>query len=652
MLPRVMLLSVALFACASIAPAQEAPAQAAAVPVPASPASVPISQFAALPFLEGPELSPDGTHVAAQVSIDGQWRLAIIPLADTSKMVTMATGEVEISGLQWVNNDWLIVHVQNLSSVEGDKWILRRAIAVSADGKKINSLGDKIAAQNADDVLWTARDGSPHALIAMQTSIYANTIGLWPEVRDFDVSTGKSKVVVASTANVGSWYADTKGAVRLGISYEDGRRAYRLLYRDGATGAFRTVERARGPRASLGNVPALFLPDPGKGVAFDDDDGFDALYDFDFIGFKKGAKLFGTPGYDLDGVITDTAGTRVIGARYTDTRSRIHWFDPVLEKVQADIDKAVGTRQAHIVSWNSDFSVLMVLVGGADRPGAYYLFRPAEGSMHLFAQINPVLSKMGGLSPVSTIRYKARDGLEMTAVLTLPKGKSATSLPLILMPHGGPSARDDESWDWWAQFVASRGYAVLQPNYRGSTGYGTDFYKKGEGQWGLAMQDDLTDAVHWATSTGLADAKRVCIVGGSYGGYAALRAAQRDKGIYRCAVAFAGVSDMVAMLHYDGSFLNGRRSADSLRAQAPDLKGVSPINFAGDFSIPVLLMHGKADMTVPVKQSREMAEKLKAAGKPFRYVEQPLGDHHLSRQADRVQFLTELDAFLKANNPS
>jgi dipeptidyl aminopeptidase/acylaminoacyl peptidase len=220
------------------------------------------------------------------------------------------------------------------------------------------------------------------------------------------------------------------------------------------------------------------------------------------------------------------------------------------------------------------------------------------------------------------------------------------------MPHGGPFARDAETWDWWSQFLADRGYAVIQPNYRGSSGYGTAFAEKGQGQWGLAMQDDLNDALAFLAREGIADPKRAAMVGGSYGGYAAMRAAQRDGALYRCAVAFAGVSDLQALLRYDGRFLNTGGGIDWLRKQAPDLRAVSPINFPADFSIPILLVHGKTDQRVPVKQSRELAEKLRRAGKNVKYVEQPLGDHFVSRAADRLQFLTELEAFLKEHNPA
>lgn len=640
-----------LFGSATASAREAAAKTESATPVPVQ-ADVPGSaeQFGRLPFIESPKLSPDGTRIAARLAVKGAQRLAIIPLNDASKLAQIDPGVMDLNSWNWVNNDWLVARVGTNVPVEGDSWYIRRAIGVSADGKKTMILGKEAAGQIADDILWTASDGSPHILLAMQTSIYSDNPGFWPEVRDFDVSTGRGKRVLSPTSNVMDWYADGAGTVRLGMSYDDATRTSKLLYRDAQTQAFRTVNKVRGPGTSLGNVPAMFLPEAGKAIAYDDADGFNAVYNLDLTTLKTGEKLFGVPGYDIDNLITGDGGTRVIGVRYTDTRERTHWFDPKLAEVQALIDKAVGTRRAQIVSWSRDFNTLIVLVDSPDNPGGYYTFQVDEGVMHLFASISEGLGKKP-YGPVSTIRYKARDGLEIEAILTQPKG-GGKNMPLIVMPHGGPFARDEESWDWWAQFLASRGYVVLQPNYRGSSGYGTAFSDKGDGQWGLAMQDDLIDGITWAAKQGIADPKRVCIVGGSYGGYAALRAAQRDHGIYRCAVSYAGVSDMAAILRHDASFLNGSRSKDYWRSQSPDLKGASPVNFAADFSIPVLIMHGKADARVPVKQSREMVEKLKAAGKTYRYIEQPEGDHHFSREADRIQFLKEMEAFLKQYNPA
>jgi acetyl esterase/lipase len=640
-------------AAAALCPIAVSTAQTeAAKPAPAADSGPPpLAAFATLPFMESPRLSPDGTRVAARLAIQGKLRLAIIPLTDTSNVKLIDPGNLDLNDWQWVNKDWLIVRTGQLQPVEGDRWYVRQALSIRADGGKIIPLIAPTPGQMSDDILWIARDGRPHALIAMQTSIYTDNAGFWPQVRDFDVSTGHSTLVQGSVEAVMDWYADTAGTVRLGIGYDDGSRAYRALYRSQAGAPLRTIERARGPKASLSTLPALMLPQSGKAVAIDDTDGFDAVYDYDLDTMKVGTKVFEAPGYDIDEPILDPTGTRLLGFRYTDTGPETKWLDPTLAKIQADLDKVIPDLKPRIVSWSDDLSTLIVYVGGADRAGAYYIYRPEEGHMPLFSMINDSLRNRA-LSPVKTIHYKARDGIEMSGVLTLPKGREAKNLPLILMPHGGPFARDDEEFDWWVQFMASRGYAVLQPNYRGSSGFGTKFGKLGEGQWGLAMQDDLTDAVAWAAKEGIADPKRVCIVGASYGGYAALRAAERDKGIYRCAVSYAGVSDMSAMLRYDSRFLNSSRTKDYFQRQAPDFKAVSPINFASSFSIPVLLMHGKADQTVQVSQSREMAEKLKAAGATYRYVEQPLGDHHFSRQADRLQFLQELEAFLTKYNPA
>jgi dipeptidyl aminopeptidase/acylaminoacyl peptidase len=398
-------------------------------------------------------------------------------------------------------------------------------------------------------------------------------------------------------------------------------------------------------------APQLFLTRPGKALVLSEDDkGFTGIHEYDLATLEVGRRLYGSPGFDVTNMIPSPSGDALAGVRYYEDRARTQWLDPDLVKMQEEVDRFVQGGRTEIVSFSDDHSRAIAFIGSADSPGAYYVYDRPSGSMVLLGHRNGAI-KMARLHPVRTIRYKARDGLEIAAVLTLPKGKKA-DLPLIVMPHGGPFARDIEDWDWWAQFLAERGYAVVQPNYRGSSGYGSDLAKRGEGQWGLAMQDDLNDAVAYLAREGIADARRVCIVGASYGGYAAMRAASRDGDLYRCAVSYAGVSDLDRMRRYDSRFLNSGARVDWLKRQAPDFKSVSPIAAPERVSIPLLLVHGVKDTVVPVAQSREFVERLKKAGKDFTYIEQREADHHFSRAEDRLEFLKTLETFLQKHNPA
>lgn len=620
---------------------------------PAPPAPRPVEQFAALPFIERPSLSPNGKKIAAKVAVSGTQMLAVVPLNPADGGIKVIPfGENDINSWRWVNDDWLVVGVGGESNVEGNRWYISRLVAVKSDGTKANRLAWRDAAQDADDVIWVADDGSPRILFAMQTSIYSDMPGFWPKVVEADVSTGRVRDVLIGKQGISNWYADRAGTIRMGIGASLDGRSWRAIYRPDAQTPFRVIDRADTRRRESLLAPVMFLPDPAKAIAVaDDDKGYSAVWELNLNDMKLGKQIVAAPGYDIGGVIPDPTETRVIGAWVSETAPMVRWVDADLAKLQSDLDKAVKGARANIVSWSRDQSRLLVRVAAGDMPGSYYVFDRAQGVMQRFAYVDEAMKAKHG-HPVRTITYKARDGLEIPAVLTLPAGRPEKNLPLIVMPHGGPFARDEESWDWWTQFLADRGYAVIQPNYRGSSGFGTEFARKGEGQWGLAMQDDLNDAVTHLAQLGIADPKRVCMVGGSYGGYAAMRAAQRDGKLYRCAVSYAGVSDLGRMRLYDRRFLYSGAGSDWLTAQAPDFKAVSPLFWADQFSIPILLMHGKVDRRVPVGQSRLMADKLKEAGKNVVYVEQPLGDHFFSRSEDRLDFLKRLEAFLKEHNPA
>ncbi|HLY78156.1 MAG TPA: S9 family peptidase, partial [Caulobacteraceae bacterium] len=265
--------------------------------------------------------------------------------------------------------------------------------------------------------------------------------------------------------------------------------------------------------------------------------------------------------------------------------------------------------------------------------------------------------KPGDAAPVRSVAYKASDGTPLGGYLTLPTGRPAKNLPLIVFPHGGPASRDAPGLDWWAQAMASRGYAVLQVNYRGSEGFGKAFLEAGYGQWGRKMQTDLSDGVRYLAAAGTIDPKRVCIVGASYGGYAALAGATLDPGVYRCAVSVAGLSDLRRFVawthrqHGDATQRDWDRFMGAKGPTDPRLDEISPADHVSAATPPVLLIHGKDDTVVPFEQSQIMADALKRAGKPADLVVLSHEDHWLSRGETRLQMLRATMAFVEANNP-
>ena len=617
----------------------------------AAPATLNAEAFSLLPALSGPKLSPDGTRLVGKVARDGEYYLMIVPLGGGAPAL-VATGDHDLVRWRWVTNDWLVVTAGAMVPFGiGHEAYVTRALGVSADGKKVLPLlkSMKDLGQNGADMVWVARDGTPRIRLAVQRSIYIDDPKFYPEVYEVDVSTGRSKLVQGNREGIFDWYGDADGNIRMGYGRSGRYKGEpRALYRDQDGESFR--ELAVTDEDDSAPIPAMFLPG-GKALAIEDDEhGFSAIYEFDAATLKLGKKLYSTPGYDVGGIAPTPDGRGVAGFYLSQDEQTVKWTDPAMLALQAEVSSMVKGASAAILSVSNDLKRAVVDLSASDTPGAIFLYDRTDKSMRRLGLGNSAIG-MAKLNPVRSIRYAARDGLSIEAILTLPKGKS-TNLPLIVMPHGGPFSRDFAEWDWWAQFLAQKGYAVVQPNYRGSSGYGTDFTDKGKGEWGLKMQDDLNDAVTHLAKIGVADAKRVCMVGASYGGYAAMRAAERDGAMYRCAVSYAGVSDLSKLAKQADRALFGPRTADWLREQAPDLADVSPINRPEKFSIPILIVHGKKDMRVPVDQSRSMADKLKETGRDVIYIEQPLADHHFSRSEDRLEFLKAMESFLARHNPA
>ncbi|MXO61134.1 alpha/beta fold hydrolase [Altererythrobacter salegens] len=628
---------------------------ATAIPVAAE---RPAEYFATPPRMSNPVISPSGKFVAAEMSLEGKQQLVIIPTdRSLGAPVLIGAGDYDLWDLTWVNDDWILVQtgidgrVEDGKFVDGAEVYISRYVAFRTDGKEQHVLQPKLGKMLSDGgtVIWTAKDGSPEILLQYRTSYYTWEQGFWPQVMRVDVAKNSFKLDTSPIEGIQRYYADADGVVRVGIGSEKEGIRNRFVYRSGPKERLKEV-------ASVGYqddllAPRMFYPDGKTALTVSTENGVAALRKLDLATMTLGDAVFHVDGYDLDAWYTDDLGSQLRGVRWIDQMPRYRWFSTDMQQLQSLLDQGFPGRLVQIVSSSRDYTKHVISVGTPSQPASYYIFDATTKKVSLLAKAHEELSAEPN-GPVSTVVYTARDGLKIQAVLTLPPGKEAKNLPLILLPHGGPQSRDYERWDWWSQFLADRGYAVLQPNYRGSAGFGEGFLEAGDGEWGLKMQDDIVDAKKWAVEQGLADPGRVCVVGASYGGYVAMRAAQRDSVEFRCAVSFAGVSDLPAMLASDRQSIFGKFMKEYWENRTGDLAQVSPIKFPEQFGAPILLVHGKEDLRVPVEQSRDLNDVLKKAHKQVEYVEQPEGDHHFTRTEDRLQFLQVMEAFLDRYNPA
>ena len=642
------ILAAALLIAAAPMYAQTAPVTTAAKPV----EKLPTSAFAKLPFIERAVLSPDGTHMAGLIAVGGEQRLVIMPVIGdrSSASTTQLPDLTEVGSVRWVNDDHVIVQLYALLPVEGDNWYVTRYTAVHRQTGRITNLLWNFAGQGAN-LLWVPHDGSSDVLIAAQNSIYSNFEEFWPTVYRVNVATGKWRQVEKGRTNVYVWGADRLGRVRYAVSYRDTSTRSNLLYRGEAGGLMRIAERATLRDDETLTYPLEFINGTDHALVLTENDaGQTVLAEINMVSGEQQRVVFAPSKGDAEGIWTTRDGSRVLGVFTSNPDQPVHWLDPTLAAHQASLGASAPAAKVSIISMSADQTKMLVRIGTPDNPGLLFYFDSVAGNLSRLAAMNDVVGSKR-LSRSKLITYKARDGLEIEAVLTLPRGRTAKALPFIVMPHGGPWAQDTLSYDYWAQFLAERGYGVIQPNFRGSTGYGQAFIDKAHGQIGLAMQDDLTDALGWAVGEKIADPGRVCIVGASYGGYAAMWGLAKDPGLYRCAISIAGVSNM----RKEASDFGGSSRENLYRSQwakmSHDFAAVSPINAIDRITAPLLLIHGKKDVTVDHDQSNKMHAAMRRAGKPSEFLSLPLADHYFTREADRLALLEAMGEFLARHNP-
>lgn len=622
------------------------------MPTAAAPAGkIPISSFAEPPLVEAARLSPDGTRIAAiESGKDSDYVFIISPDAPTKVLRRMDIGKFAIDEVVWANDDRLILPLYREVNLFGFQIRAMRFRVVEITSGEVRRLDDQVKDFAVNEVLRVERGGRTVLVSGVEPN------DRWPSVKRLDLVTGQLAAVQDSVRGVNSWFVDEQGLVRGGLSREGYR--WTLYYRTRSGEPLQTVKGKFDTRDEDVFDSVYFSPLAGESfVVSNHVAGRFAAYRLNLSTVEPGTLVFANPNGDIDSLLHDPESGRMVGVRYHDGRWRTHFVDKELAQIQARIDRALPRTDNLLVNWSNGRRKVLIRSAQADEPGIFYLLDRASGEMKIITAQYPSIP-LEALSPTRLVSFKARDGLIIPAYLTLPKGRLERGLPLVLMPHGGPFARDTSDYDPWLQMMVNRGYAVLQPQFRGTTGFGRDFVERGFGQWGRKMQDDLDDGLDWLVGQGIIDPKRVCIAGASYGGYAAIWGAIRTPERYRCAISWAGVTDLKMMLKYDQKLFAAPRYYRDWRNQVTgldtrnDLDSVSPLKQAGRLRAPLLLGHGKLDDNVPIGQAEALEKAFVKAGIRIEKVHYEKAGHSMQSSGDLADWLSRVEAFLIRHNPA
>ena len=625
--------------------------------------------FGARPSVEDLSISPDGLSIAYVVPTAGQGSaLNVVSLAKgaSPRLIATVAGKPDrLGGCHWVSNDRLICIIYGVISAALNITPYSRLVAVNADGTNMKMLSTKANSHSRGMALgagaivdWLPdEDGAalmsrwylPDDHAGTRLGSEKKGLGLdWINTR-----TLATRSIEPPRDEVVEYISDGRGTVRImGVEsnrgaaegYQSGDLNY--FYRRDGSQEWQKFGELVGEERN-GFEPYAVDHDRNVAYGFKKKDGRRALYSMALDGSLREELVFARPDVDVSGLIRIGRRNRVVGVTYITEFRHSTLFDPELEKLVNSLSKALPAQPLlHIVDSNVDESKLLVRAGSDQDPGVYYIFDRKSRQLDTFFVVRNELEGVK-LAAVKPVTFPAKDGTLIPGYLTLPPGiESAKDLPAIVLPHGGPDARDVWGFDWLVQFYASRGYAVLQPNFRGSSGYGDDWFRhEGFRAWPTAI-GDILDAGRWLIAQGIANPDKLAIVGWSYGGYAALQSAVLEPGLFKAVVAIAPVTDLQQLKedHRDwGDFQVVSRQV----GEGPHVRDGSPALNAAKIKVPVLLFHGEMDRNVLIRQSKEMADRLAAAGVPHELVTWPELDHQLEDSAVRAEMLRKSDAFLR-----
>lgn len=618
------------------------------------PGDIPVERFAQLPMMRGAALSPDGGRLAYIRAIEGRAHIVIQDLTGENNPVVIPPSEFNnIDWLRWANNDRLVFLLSTSGSRDRVETTESRLAAIDKDGTNLASLvlpegrstiGSRIGRdlpvpQLQGDVIHWLPDEPDYILLSVDGDLNGAD-----EVRKIDIRDGSYRHLRREAAGIQRWMTDQAGNVRFGWGYR--RSTFRaLLQTEG--GKWRSADDASWWSEGFG--PLAFSADPS--VAYmtgRTDSGYQAVYKVNVFSSEVLETVFERDGIDAQGIVRDPLTDLPVGVSYTGDYTRVEYFEPKLRALQRGIDKALPGSANYIESMTADRQQVLIYSESSTDPGTYFYLNRANSNLSLLTEVMPGLPA-DLLSNTEPVYYDARDGLTIPAYITFPVGTPRENLPFVVLPHGGPESRDDAGFDYLSQFIVSRGYGVLQPNFRGSTGYGQAFQNAGRSEWGGKMQEDVVDGTQWLIDEGFADPENICIVGWSYGGYAAAMGAVQTPDLYQCAASINGVLNLPRLIADDKKYIGGSVWTRHVGLGDEKSKVVSPYHQAERIEIPLLIIQAEDDARVHEDQGKGMASRLRRLKKPYEYIEIEAGGHSMTNEPGRATILSALEAFLAEN---
>jgi dipeptidyl aminopeptidase/acylaminoacyl peptidase len=620
-----------------------------------------VDAYGKLPAVDLMSLSPSGNGLA-YVGVNGDTRQLMITTKQGGAEATAPLGITKVVAIRWAGEDHLLVTASATTKIGAD-FTTEKAELAAVIVLDLRTHKSFTVFGNRDDVAHTV-DGE-YGVAQIEGHWYGYFGGItygsgggdhyldhtYADLYRVDLDSGQIQLAAPGAPDVVDWLVDPAGVIMARSVYSR------------ENGHWQVVTGGRyGNKVLASGISDFGAVDLGRGRTSDtvliDRPTADGGVQSQELSLSGAPVVDAPQGADTAARYFDRESGLWIGLAKDADEPEGRMFAPALEAKVSGVRKAFPGETVKLVSWSEDFQTMIVFTSGSGDSGAYWLVNIGTGKAEPLGYAYPEVEH-DDVGSIQMVDWKAADGLSLHGVLSLPPGRPANALPLVVMPHGGPESRDYPVFDWWAQAFVSRGYAVFQPNFRGSSGYGTAFRNAGFGEWGRKMQTDISDGVAELARRGVIDPKRACVVGWSYGGYAALAGVTVQQGLYRCSVSMAGVSDPAALVSQSVDRTQSDNSAErywkafmgvNFRYQS-ELNPYSPLKLAARADAPILLLHGNDDTVVPIDQSRAMEKALRQAGKPVDLVVLPNADHWLLHEDTRLTMATRSVAFVEKYNP-